>query len=159
MAAGVELPRNEVSLTRSVLISNVSENLTGDQLRALFAFAGEVVDARLVGNKNQYAILEFKAPAVCACCCYGGGGTSTWLRVYACCSFSCCFGSKFVNGLQHHTHLTILSVPTFIIVTLIKQRLPTTTTTAITIPCTHTPPPQARFQPTQPTQHRKPPPP
>lgn len=69
MAAGVELPREEGKLHKCILLGNVSSSITKEQLCSLFAYAGEIKHAEIVGQGGKYAILEFLNSAVWSCLC------------------------------------------------------------------------------------------
>lgn len=60
----MELPREEGRLNKCILIGNVSSGVTKEQLCSLFAFAGDIKHAEVVGHNGKYAILEFINAAV-----------------------------------------------------------------------------------------------
>lgn len=55
----MDLPREEGRLNKCVLIGNVSSGVSKEQLCALFAYAGTIKHAEIVGHNGKYAILEF----------------------------------------------------------------------------------------------------
>ncbi|CAL8472041.1 g11583 [Coccomyxa elongata] len=57
--AGVQFPVDAEVLDRTLLVGNLNPVVTLDQIRQLFAFCGSVTNVVVVGNKSQYALVEY----------------------------------------------------------------------------------------------------
>ncbi|KAK9862675.1 hypothetical protein WJX84_011433 [Apatococcus fuscideae] len=57
--AGVQFPNDEDTLSRTLLVGNVSHQINSDQLKQLFGFCGSVRSCRLSGTNQHFALVEY----------------------------------------------------------------------------------------------------